>query len=763
MPTPVDFDPFAKKPTPVDHDPFAKATAFPGYDPSIDMFAGTGGSLDPQASQSFVKGAVKGFFGAPGALEEFGAYTVPRWLGFEAKDEPSPTGGKTFFPTPDEIGRSALGRVLGLNKIPEGYESVGNVGEFAGGLFTPGAILKAAKGAGTAISPITSKFTTAFGSGVKTAAKEAEEASTAAQRTAEELRTGVQKPVLQTLAEQKAEIEASEKELARIAEMQTQMAQREEVAAARAANRALDPKEVTKIQASVLERLRNRVQRTTNEVKRLGGSEAEARQAVLEAQGRILDAETAARSLSDELLNKPQITPVEFGEKIRTLVQRLNEKYITLREKAAKFDLAIKSAGSEPIVQTKNIAEYIAGITDKATGSIGNPQTRSILQAIGKEMSTDAGALTMERADSVRKWLNGVIRTKKFSHEISQSADVGEAIHEIRIIRDMLVEAAGEAHEPYKKAIEVWARMSEPGRMMQGKGPLRKIVQRDVQTQEDLIGAADVVGHLLREAKSGKPVIQSLIANDPSLVNSARMYFNRELFGGGTVPTNARLGQFLKENEGVLRHLRLYDEFSTLRGAQQAAQKAVDIAIEAEKASVRAVSAVGRERAAAGAAETEARRLARIQQKRIQGISDIPTVEDIAASGSRKAKDDAARINRMETAAKSKKRSAEKTKSALETMRTELVEARPDEMATMARSKAKQMVNDKIITDAQYQEYLRVVKKTEDAFNAASQKARTAQEAQIAREKAQRDLFIGGSILFGVGSYGKSIFSIFKD
>ncbi len=722
------------------------------------------GLLPEWDSSSFGKGALTGYLGAPGALEEFGTYTVPKWLGFEAKDEKSPTGGRTFFPTPEEIRHNALGRALSLNKIKPGSEGVAAFGELVGGLFTPGAILKAAEGAKTAVSPITSKLTTAFGSGVKTAAKEAQEASTAAQRTAEELRTGVQKPVLQTLAEQKAEIEVAEKELARIAEMQTQMAQRGEVAAARAANRALDPQEVTKIQASVLERLRNRVQQTTAEVKRLGGSEAEARQAVLEAEGRILDAKTAASSLSDELLNKPQITPVEFGEKIRTLVQSLNEKYIKLREKAAKFDLAIKSAGSEPIVPTKNIAEYIAGITDKATGSIGNPQTRSILQAIGKEISTDAGALTMERADSVRKWLNGVIRTKKFSHEINQSADVGEAIHEIRIIRDMFVKAAGEAHEPYKKAIKVWARMSEPGRMMQGKGPLRKIVQRDVQTQEDLIGAADVVGHLLREAKSGKPVIQSLIANDPSLVNSARMYFNRELFGGGTVPTNARLGQFLKENEGVLRHLRLYDEFSTLRGAQQAAQKAVDIAIEAEKASVRAVSAVGRERAAAGAAETEARRLARIQQKRIQGISDIPTVEDIAASGSRKAKDDAARINRMETAAESKKGSAEKAKSALETMRTELVEARPDEMATMARSKAKQMVNDKIITDAQYAEYLRAVKNTEDAFNYASQKARTAQEAQTARKTAQRDLVVSAGKIIGLGALGQyGISSILKD
>lgn len=785
MPTPVDYDPFAQKPIPVDHDPFAKATAFPDYDPSIDIFGGTGGGFNPQASEAFVKGAGKGFLGAPGALEEFVAYKVPRWLGFEAKDAQSPTGGRTIFPTPKEVGQSALGRALGLMNIPKGYEAFDTIGEFVGGLATPGAVIKAGKRVVAAASPVASTIKTAFGSGVKTSAQEAQEASTAAQRTAENLRAGVQKPILQTLAEQKAEIEASEKELARIAEMQTQMAQREEVAAARAANRALDPKEVTKIQASVLERLRNRVQQTTAEVKRLGGSEAEARQAVLEAEGRIADARTAASGLADELLNKPQITPVEFGEKIRTLVQSLNEKYIKLREKAAKFDLAIKSAGSEPIVPTRQIIDLIDGILAKTA----NPEIENALKSVKARLTTSVDverpvnrmtlsgtaqdiergteaqkALTLERADSLRKWLNQVLSSKKITLENGGQGSIAAAVHDITEVRNLLMEAAGTAHDPYKKAVEAWARMSEPGRMMQGKGPLRRIIQRDLQTQEDLIGSADVVGHLLREAKSGKPVIQSLIANDPSLVNSARMYFNRELFGGGTVPTNARLGQFLKENEGVLRHLRLYDEFSTLRGAQQAAQKAVDIAIEAEKASARAVSAVGRERAAAGAAETEARRLARIQQKRIQGISDIPTVEDIAASGSRKAKDDAARINRMETAAKSKKGAAEKTTSALETMRTELVEARPDEMATIARSKAKQMVNDKIITDAQYAEYLRAVKNTEDAFNYASQKARTAQEAQTARQTAQRDLVVSAAKILGLGALGQyGISSILKD
>lgn len=100
------------------------------------------------------RGGVAGLLGAPGALEEFGAYTVPRALGFEAPDQRSPTGGRTLFPTPEEVNRVLPGpRAEGRGT---GFESLGEV---IGGLGTPSSVVRAARGitsgAASAARPVT--------------------------------------------------------------------------------------------------------------------------------------------------------------------------------------------------------------------------------------------------------------------------------------------------------------------------------------------------------------------------------------------------------------------------------------------------------------------------------------------------------------------------------------------------------------------------------------------------------------------------------
>ena len=96
------------------------------------------------------RGGVAGLLGAPGALEEFGAYTVPRALGFEALDQRSPTGGRTLFPTPEEVNRVLPGpRAEGRGA---GFETLGEV---IGGLGTPSSVVRAARGITSATRPVT--------------------------------------------------------------------------------------------------------------------------------------------------------------------------------------------------------------------------------------------------------------------------------------------------------------------------------------------------------------------------------------------------------------------------------------------------------------------------------------------------------------------------------------------------------------------------------------------------------------------------------
>jgi hypothetical protein len=103
-----------------------------------------------------------GTLGFPGALEELGAYTIPRALGFKVEDQPSPTGGKTLFPTPEEVGKW---KMLQSEDGKRGQISE-KVGEFAplaigaAGLLKPGA-----KALGEAISGLRpeAKATKVFG------------------------------------------------------------------------------------------------------------------------------------------------------------------------------------------------------------------------------------------------------------------------------------------------------------------------------------------------------------------------------------------------------------------------------------------------------------------------------------------------------------------------------------------------------------------------------------------------------------------------
>lgn len=79
------------------------------------------------------RGATKGLFGGPGAVEELFAYTVPEKLGFEKTPEKDRL---TLFPTPRNI--EGMMEYLNLGKTPEQYRPFETAAEVVGGLKTYG-------------------------------------------------------------------------------------------------------------------------------------------------------------------------------------------------------------------------------------------------------------------------------------------------------------------------------------------------------------------------------------------------------------------------------------------------------------------------------------------------------------------------------------------------------------------------------------------------------------------------------------------------
>jgi hypothetical protein len=143
--TPVDFNPFEKKgDTPVDYDPFGSTrpatikfgdeVARPTQPRQVTKPA------EPTAlekASAFAYGAGTGFFGGPGELEQFGAYTAPEALGLREKGqkEKMPFGGRpTLFPTTSEIQK--VFEKVGIKPPREEVSGYKTAGEIVGGFGT---------------------------------------------------------------------------------------------------------------------------------------------------------------------------------------------------------------------------------------------------------------------------------------------------------------------------------------------------------------------------------------------------------------------------------------------------------------------------------------------------------------------------------------------------------------------------------------------------------------------------------------------------
>jgi chromosome segregation ATPase len=81
---------------------------------------------------------------------------------------------------------------------------------------------------------------------------------------------------------------------------------------------------------------------------------------------------------------------------------------------------------------------------------------------------------------------------------------------------------------------------------------------------------------ILSQGEKGGNIVSQLIKESPGFQDNARLYFTRELFGKGQVPTKKVFDTFLFNNKVKLQASGLYDEFSSLRGAQQSAVNAVN-------------------------------------------------------------------------------------------------------------------------------------------------------------------------------------------
>ena len=677
------------------------------------------------------EGFVAGIPGAPGAIGQ--ALNIP---GLRAL----PSGPQIATPIRKLFGKISPAEASGME---------------TGAMFSPFKVPSAIIGTGRAVASPFKAGAEVLSSARGKGAREASEGLRKTTRElAEEKKLGLettaateQQRIVELQNTEREVLQSSQEELNKVKRAQEQIANRDSIAAERAARQAgASPEAMQDIRESVLTKTRERVQSETSKAKEAGLNEAEAASHLADTEGRVVAAENAVQEIEQRILSGERMAPEQFGTMLSDAARKLLDTGIKTREKLAGFGPAIRSAGDSLIVPTESISNRIEQIVK----TVRDPAITRPLEEIKSLLSNGQGKekvlfLSVEQADSLRKMLNRIAKTKQIQYANGSSGDAAAALHHMTEIESMLTQAAGKAHPPYRDAIDKFRKLSRPLDIVQRKGALRKVVDVDNLSQDLLRGSAEIAGAVIRRAKEGHPVFTRLLQIDPEIQNGARAYFNRELFGRDKVPNVDALKKFLQENEGVLNQLGLYDEFSTISNARASGERALNsVKTELTKAKTSLKEAIVAERSQQKAV-SEAERLRGSAFKRVSEAEKAAvTPEEIAKQSELRAKAAETRLAKQETGIE--KETAKKvgdirtqTGKAASTAEKATSKAREIEQSIErlsiadpkdAVSEAKRIVESfsSDLTTEQYGNLIRQIKMVEDRYGkteAARQKLKT--------------------------------------
>jgi hypothetical protein len=379
----------------------------------------------------------------------------------------------------------------------------------------------------------------------------------------------------------------------------TQMERQPTVAAQRAGAAPLTPaQQQAALQAEVRQPVRERAgaMRVTAEEEA-----ARAAAAARQAEQTTLGAQQAVNALEQQLLARPTMTAEEFGSQLRGTVRQLQQKLVSARTEGSNLGQVIRAAGDQPSVNTTGVIAEAKSLARKSR----NPQVLGMLSEIETLAKTgDTAALTLQQADSLRKYLHKDIISKFFP----QTGADKETLNALRALRKALIEVTPQA---YKEALGRFSTLSRPLDIVERQGALKRVVDIDPMSTAEKLTEAQVVGEIINKARVGNPTFSRLLETNPALKDSGRLYFTQDLFAKGAVPTRESLRTWLANNERPLRQLGLYDEFRDIRVARETAQRVVEETKLAETAAKKVATEVGKQ-------ATAARKLSEESQRRLQ-------------------------------------------------------------------------------------------------------------------------------------------------
>lgn len=673
------------------------------------------------------------------------------------------------------IGGAGLGALQPTGEEEAGKFAREKAWQVLGGAALGGVLGPVAVGIPIAYKATKETLRRAFGGEAGEAAKELQDVATeivSAQKTAKEAAAATETQRVQNLAKEQSDVALeSQAKLERIAGQQQQIAQRDAIVKQRVKARAglAEIETFADVREAVLAKTRDRVRQAEEQARKAGLNTQETIAHVASVEEMAVKAEQEVAALERELLSRPQMTGEELGKMTSGAAQKILDDGIKVRERQSGFGEAIRSAGNAPIVPTQKIINKI----DRIVKNSRDPQIINALETIKSQLTTvykrkEVPALNIEQADSLRKVLDRIRRTKTIQYANGTTGDAAAALNHIDDVKSLLVGAATKAHAPYGAAVSKYRDLSRPLDIVQRKGALRYAVDKDNLSQELLRGYAEIAGRVIQQAKQGKQVFARLLEVDPNIKNGARAFFNRELFGGDKVPSVDRLKSFLMTNEGPLRQLGLYEEFSTIASARAAgnqalervaseikqAKQAVKVATEAEREAQKSITEAERVRSAAVKRQAEAEKQTivledTVKAGRARASEATARLEKTAQEIEKEASKKITKIETEKVGAQHEAKTATERARDLEARLVEISQEPIESVARKTESVFKELVNKKEITPEQYEKFLTQVRMVENAYG----KTKEARKRLLKIAIGAASLVGAGDVLLRVKSY----------
>jgi hypothetical protein len=353
--------------------------------------------------------------------------------------------------------------------------------------------------------------------------------------------------------------------------------------------------------------------------------------------------------------------------------------------------------------------------------------------------------ISLARADSLKGYIDSIIHSKQFG-ETKLSKEITS---QVRKTKGYLFDSIRDSHPEYMEALSAFRLASRPLDIVERNGGLAKVVERDPLSTEYVLGESEVVGKVIARAKAGSKVFERLIDKNPTIKDSARLYFVRDLFGKESAPTEAAMRTWLKNNESVLKRTGLYDEFRDIRVARTTANRAV---AEAKGELPVAKQALTRAEQIESRAEETSKKLSGLSKKagkRLQEtLKTAEPIEDIVNRLGKRARSALPKIEQQITGQQSRVTDIQDETRALQMLSDDLSRIRSREIPNKIKQLADDFAKKGRITPQQADQ----LKRDADANRAAYESATSAAK-RVAKIVSVGALFgIGGSAYKGLTS-----------